>query len=189
MKFIKRGRGKTDFFCTDQSVKCLKTYTLYYKWCIVIWNTKNKGIFANFFTTENRNLNSEIAKVENLKNTKVSSNPTAVGAMFRQSVSENFSHIFSKTKHHYPGTKKALQTGWTHFTISHQSAIFSGYSPCVRGDTKFSIFHVTPRDHVIRESSEIMGEFPSSWLTTLPSVVVIGLAEEKTFFLVCHVAP
>ena len=44
--------------------------TLYNKWSIVIWNTKNKGIFATIFTTENRNLDSEIAKVENPKTQK-----------------------------------------------------------------------------------------------------------------------
>ena len=35
---------------------------IYYKWCKGIWNIKNKGIFVTFFTKENGNLDSEIAK-------------------------------------------------------------------------------------------------------------------------------
>ena len=52
-----------------------------------------------FLIKENENLDSEKAKVENLK-TKVFSHRTVFGAIFRQSVSENYQHIFSKTKHH-----------------------------------------------------------------------------------------
>ena len=47
-------------------------------------------------------------------------------------------------------------------TISPQPAMFGGHRPCGRGDIKFSICHMTSRDHVIRGSSDIMGEFPSS---------------------------
>ena len=35
------------------------------------------------------------------------------------------------------------------------------YSPCGREDIKLSIFHVTSRDHVVRGSCNIKGEFPS----------------------------
>ena len=67
---------------------------------------------------------------------------------------------------------------WVPLTIRHQPAMFGGYRPCQRGDIEFSICHVTSRDHVIRESSDIMGEFPSLLVTTLPSLVATGLAEE-----------
>ena len=44
----------------------------YYKRYKVISNTKNKGIFATIFTTEKRNLDIEIGKLENLKTQKFS---------------------------------------------------------------------------------------------------------------------
>ena len=90
------------------------------------------------------------------ENTKVSSNPTEVGAIFRQSVSENYSRIFSKTKDHYPRTKKILQTRWAPLTISHQSAMFGGYGPFGRGNITLSIIHVIKRDHMVRGLCEIM---------------------------------
>ena len=47
---------------------CQEKYTLLcHKWCKFIWKAKNKGIFATFFKTENRRLDRETAKVENLK--------------------------------------------------------------------------------------------------------------------------
>ena len=71
---------------------------------------------------------------------------------------------------------------WVPLTIRHQPAMFGGYRPCQRGDIEFSICHVTSRDHVIRESSDIMGEFPSLLVTTLPRLVAAGLAEERFCF-------
>ena len=51
---------------------------------------------------------------------------------------------------------------WVPLTKSPQPPILGGHRPCRRGDIKVSICHVTSRDHVIRESSDIMDEFPSS---------------------------
>ena len=45
------------------------------------------------------------------ENARVSSNFTEVDAIFRQSVSENYSRIFSKTYHHYPRKKKNYRPG------------------------------------------------------------------------------
>ena len=49
---------------------------------------------------------------------------------------------------------------WVPLTKSPQPPILGGHRPCRRGDIKVSICHVTSRDHVIRESSDIMDEFP-----------------------------
>ena len=46
-------------------------------------------------------------------------------------------------------------------TISHRRVMFGSHRPCRRGDIKFSIDHVALRDHVIRGSSDITGEFPA----------------------------
>ena len=51
---------------------------------------------------------------------------------------------------------------WATLTISHQSAMFGGHQSCKRDYIKFAICHMTSRDHVIRELSDIMGEFPES---------------------------
>ena len=40
------------------------------------------------------------------ENTRVSSNPTEVAAIFRQALSENYSRIFSKTKQLLPAHEK-----------------------------------------------------------------------------------
>ena len=47
-------------------------------------------------------------------------------------------------------------------TISPEPVMFGGHRPCERRDLKFSTCHVALRDHVIRGSSDIMGEFSSS---------------------------
>ena len=63
--------------------------------CDFIWNTKSKGIFVTSFTKENWNLSSGIAKVENLKTQKFSpAQLCMVRTVLRQSVSENYLHIF-----------------------------------------------------------------------------------------------
>ena len=43
----------------------------------------------------------------------------------------------------------------------------------------FLVCRVTSGDFVVRESCDIMGEFPSSLVTTLQSLVIIDLLEEE----------
>ena len=59
--------------------------------------------------------------------------------------------------------------------------MFGGHRPRGKGDIDFSICHLTSRDQIIRGSSDIMDEFPSSKVITLASLVTIGLAEEEIF--------
>ena len=61
------------------------------------------------------------------KNTKVFPRPTVLGAIFRQSVSENYPCIFSKIKYHYPGMKKTLQTGIRIILIKYCRCLISYY--------------------------------------------------------------
>ena len=73
-----------------------------------------------------------------------------------------------------------LSDAWVLVIISHRPVKFGGHKLCGIGDIKLLICHVTPRAYVIRGSCN-MGEFPSSYGTTLPSFVDIGLAEEEIF--------
>ena len=41
------------------------------------------------------------------------------------------------------------------------------------------VCHVTSRDFVVRETCDTIGEFPSSLMTTLQSLVIIDLLEEE----------
>ena len=54
----------------------------------------------------------------------------------------------------WPHTTKRIMWfhRWVPLTISSQPAMFGGHRACGRGDIKFSICHVTSRDHVIRGS-------------------------------------
>ena len=140
-----------------QSIKYLKTYTFYYKRGKVISNIKNKGIFATFFTTENRNLDSEIAKVGNLKTQKLSLTQLKL-AQFLCNQCPKIIRAFSQRQNTNTRARKNF-ADWVGFSY-HK--IFGGHWPYKRGDIKFLICHVTSRDHVIRGPSEIMGEFPSS---------------------------
>ena len=51
---------------------------------------------------------------------------------------------------------------WVSLVISDYPAEFGDHRPFGRGDIKLSIFHITSRDHVVRGSYDIMGEFSSS---------------------------
>lgn len=92
MMFSERGRGMTDFFYIDGDYgpSNSQKQICYIKQCNVVWNSKNKGILIRFFTKEIGNLDTKIAKEKNLKTQKVFSRPIVVGAIFRQSVSENY---------------------------------------------------------------------------------------------------
>ena len=134
-----------------------------------------------FFTTVNRNLDSEIAIWENLKTQQFASIQLNLAKLLGNQYPKIICAFSQKQNTIARARKRLFQTGWAPLTISHQSTMFGGYRSCGRGNIKFSISHVTSCDHVIRESSEIMGEFPSPWVTILASVVVIGLAEEEIY--------
>ena len=57
--------------------------------------------------------------------------------------------------------------------------MFGGHRPRGKGDIDFSICHLTSRDQIIRGSSDIMDEFPSSKVITLESLVIIEPLEEE----------
>ena len=77
--------------------------------------------------------------------------------------------------------------GWVSLIICDYSAKFGDHRLCGRGDIKLSFCHVTSHDYVVRGSCDIMGELPSSWVTTLPSLVAIGFAVKVILFLICHI--
>ena len=77
--------------------------------------------------------------------------------------------------------------GWVTLIISHSPVKFGGHKPCGIGDIKLLICRLTSRDHVVRGSCGIMGEFPSSQTTTLPNFAAIGFAEQEILFYIGHV--
>ena len=65
---------------------------------------------------------------------------------------------------------------------------FGDHRLCGRGDIKLSFCCVTSFDNVVKDSCDNMGEFPSSKVTTLPSLLAVGFVEKDIFcFLICHV--
>ena len=50
---------------------------------------------------------------------------------------------------------------------------------CAREEISFFIDQVTARDFVVRESCNVMGEFPLSLVSTLQSLVIIDLFKEE----------
>ena len=52
---------------------------------------------------------------------------------------------------------------WVHWlvllTINHQPVMLGGQRPCGRGDIKLWVSYVTSRNHVIKGSSDLTGEF------------------------------
>ena len=50
---------------------------------------------------------------------------------------------------------------WFSLIISDYPAKFDDHRPFGRGKTNLPIFHVIPGGHVVRESCDIMHEFPS----------------------------
>ena len=68
---------------------------------------------------------------------------------------------------------------------SHHLAMFGGHWSSASGDIKYLICHVTSQNHVIERSSNFMSESSSWHVTTLPSLVPIGIVAVE-MFLVCH---
>ena len=63
------------------------------------------------------------------------------------------------------------------YILSLHPAECGGPSHCAREEISFFVCHVTSRDFVVRESCDLMGEFPSSLVTTLQSFLIIDLLE------------
>ena len=64
-------------------------------------------------------------------------------------------------------------------SLSLHPANFGGHRRCAREIISFFVYHVTSRNFVVRESCDIMGEFPSSLVTAIQSLVIIDLFEEE----------
>ena len=58
---------------------------------------------------------------------------------------------------------------------SYHPTNFGDHSHCGRGIIIILVCHVISQDHVIKGSSEFMGRYPSWKVTTLPSLVAIGM--------------
>ena len=63
--------------------------------------------------------------------------------------------------------------------ISLHPAKFGGHKRCAGEEILLFVCHVTSRDFVVREACDTIGEFPSSLMTTLQSLVIIDLLEEE----------
>ena len=69
--------------------------------------------------------------------------------------------------------------------VSHHLAMF-GYWSSATGDMKYLLCHVTSQNPVIEGSNRFMSGSSSWHVTTLPSLVAIGIVVVE-MFLVCHV--
>ena len=58
---------------------------------------------------------------------------------------------------------------------SHYIPMFGGHWANTSGDRKYLICHVTSQNQVIEGSSNFLSGSPSWYVTTLPSLVVIGI--------------
>ena len=74
------------------------------------------------------------------------------------------------------GQRVMWHYGWICPIIRLHPAKFGGHRRCAREEISFFVCHVTSRDFVVRESCDIIVEFPSSLMTTLQS---LNLFEEK----------
>ena len=68
--------------------------------------------------------------------------------------------------------------GWVPLVISHHPVKVGGPRRCAKEDIWFLVCQVISRVHVVRESRDIVSEFSPSQVTTLQSLVIIGLVEE-----------
>ena len=68
--------------------------------------------------------------------------------------------------------------GWLPDTISHK---LGGHKPCRKGDIKFSIWHVTSCDHVIREPCNFILGFALTHVSSLQHLVILHLLKKEIF--------
>ena len=73
--------------------------------------------------------------------------------------------------------------GWKLLTVSHHLAMFGGHWSSPSEDIKFLIY-IRPLKTVMEGSSNSMSENSSWYITTLPSLVAIGIATVDTFYFV-----
>ena len=59
--------------------------------------------------------------------------------------------------------------------MSHHLAMFGEHCSNASGNIKYLTFHVTLQNHVIEGSTNFMSGSSSWYITTLPSLVVIGI--------------
>ena len=60
-------------------------------------------------------------------------------------------------------------------------AKFGGHWHCLREKILFFVFHIISCHFVVRESCDIMDEFPLSLVSALQSLVIIDLLQEEIF--------
>ena len=72
--------------------------------------------------------------------------------------------------------------GWKLLTVSHHLAMFGGHWSSPSEDIKFLIY-IRPLKTAMEGSSNSMSENSSWYITTLPSLVAIGIATVDTCFI------
>ena len=74
---------------------------------------------------------------------------------------------------------------WEPLNLSHDYAKFDAYRSCSSGDVKSLFCHVISDDHTIKETCDWVRMSSSTQLTTVQSLMVIGLVEVEIqhFFL------
>ena len=90
---------------------------------------------------------------------------------------EEIFYFWFVTCPHVTTRSEVMWHWWVSLNIS-----LHGHKRCSREEISPFVFHVTSRDVVVRESCDIMSEFPSSLVTTLQNLVIIGLLEEKILY-------
>ena len=59
--------------------------------------------------------------------------------------------------------------------VSHHLAMFGDHWSSASGNIKYLIFHVTSQNHLIEGSCKFMNETSLLYVTTMPSLVTIGI--------------
>ena len=67
-------------------------------------------------------------------------------------------------------------------TVSHHLAMFSGHWFSTSGDIKYLTCHLTLQNHVIEGSRNLMKVSSSWYITTLPSLVAVGIVAVEICF-------
>ena len=59
--------------------------------------------------------------------------------------------------------------------VSHHLAMFGNHGSSASGNIKYLIFHVNSQNHLIEGSCKFMNETSLLYVTTMPSLVTIGI--------------
>ena len=92
----------------------------------------------------------------------LSLHPANFGGHRRCVREKNFVFCLSRDLTKLRGQRVMRHYGWVSFVISDYHSKFGDHRPFWRGNIKVSIWHVNSRDHMVRRSGDIMGEFSSS---------------------------